>query len=113
MNRQEAVQHLHDRHPGVIDAPEDLVDLQNLHLEFCWFQMHVCDLLDRRAERALRRCFETVHGLMEAGDGQVRDAVGGHFVIPHLVFNKNLEWGKSLMSPLLADFCDWIGQQAR
>jgi hypothetical protein len=108
MNRREAVQFMHDRHPKVIGAPGADVDLEALHLEFFWLQGHVCDLLDRRSDRAARRCFATMHEILVRGDSEVRPAVWNHFVIPHLVSHEELEWAKGRMPPLLAEVCDKV-----
>ena len=110
MNRKEAVQYLHDRHPNVIDAPGEEVDLGTLGLEFVWFQGHVCDLMDRRAEARLRRCFATIHDLLVQGDREVRTAVCGDFLEPHLTFQPDLEWAKKRMPPLLAELCGKVEQ---
>jgi hypothetical protein len=106
MNRRGAIQYLHERHRDVIDAPESDVDLEALHLEVFWFQAHVCELIDGRADLGLRRCFATVHHLLVHGDDDVRDAVWGDFVIPHLVMHPDLAWAKERMPQLLADVCD-------
>jgi hypothetical protein len=108
MNRREAVQYLHDRHPRIIEPPGREVDLEALHLEFFWFQMHVCEVVDRRSEKAARRCFETMHELLVRGDSDVRSAVWNHFCIPHLVFHEELAWAKGRMPRLLADLCDKV-----
>jgi len=105
MNRRQAVQRLHDRHPRVIDAPPPEVDLQTLHLEMFWFQSHVCEFLDRRADRLLRRCFATIHEILANGDEEVRSAVCGDFFVPHLVFHPDLEWARERMPEALAKVC--------
>ncbi len=110
MNRRAAVQYLHDRHPEVIHAPPDEVDLEALHLEVFWFQGHTCELMDERPEASLRRCFATIHHLLVQGDRDVRDAVCHHFVIPHLVFHPALAWAKKRMPPLLAELCGKVEQ---
>jgi hypothetical protein len=104
--RHSALLLLHDRHPRVIDAPDEgAVDLELLHLEFFTFQDHVCDLLDRRREKRARRCFETIHRLLVEGDREIRTAVCDHFVTPHLIFHADLAWAQGLMPPLLAELC--------
>lgn len=108
LNRHAAVQYLHDRHARVIDAPSEEVDLEALHLEFFWFQGHVCELMDRRTDRGVRRCFETMHHLLVHGDMDVRGAVWNHFLIPHLVFHSDLAWGRERMPQLLAEVCDKV-----
>ena len=110
MNRRAAIQYLHDWHPHVIDAPREEVDLEAFGLEVVWFQGHVCDLMDERAEAGLRRCFATIHDLLVQGDREVRDAVCGDFLQPHLVFQPDLEWAKKRMSPLLAELCGKVEQ---
>ena len=114
MNRRDAVQRLHDRHPHVVDAPGDRgVDLEALHLDVYWFQSHVCDLIDERAERSVRRCFATIHRLLVEGDRDVRSAVCHHFVVPHLVFHSDLAWAKKRMPPLFAELCGRAEQEVR
>lgn len=108
MNRYQAVQYMHEQHPKVIEAPRNDVDLEALHLEVFWLQGHVCELLDRRADKALRRCFATIHQLLVRGDADVRPAVWNHFVIPHLAFHEDLAWAKERMPRLLADLCDKV-----
>jgi hypothetical protein len=108
VDRRAAVQYLHDRHPQVIDAPEGDVDLEALHLEFFWLQGHTCDLMDARADRAVRRCFATMHHLLIHGDRDVRSAVWNDFLIPHLVFHHDLAWAQKRMPQLLADLCDKV-----
>ena len=110
MNRRAAIQYLHDRHPHVIDAPGEEVALEALGLEFVWFQGHVCDLMDERAEAGPRRCFATIHHLLVSGNRDVRNAVWGDFLQPHLVCQTDLEWAKKQMSPLLADLCGRLEQ---
>jgi hypothetical protein len=105
VNRRLAVEFLHERHPRVIDAPQGDVDLEALHLEAFWLQGHVCDLIDRRADKAARRCFNTMYQLLLYGDDDVRPAVWNHFVVPHLVFHEDLAWAKERMPRLLADLC--------
>jgi len=112
MNRHDAVQFLHDRHPQVIDAPEDAeTDLGMLHLDINWFQFHVCELMDRRRERALRKCFDTIHQLLVQGDREVRGAVCHDFFIPHLVFQPALGWARKRMPPFLAELCSKVEQE--
>lgn len=114
MNRQQAVQHLHDRHPHVIDPPGDRgVDLGLLHLEVYWFQGYVCDLMERRSKRSLKRCFATIHRLLVEGERDVQIAVCGHFFIPDMVFQPELEWAKQVMPPLLASLCSRVEQGIR
>jgi hypothetical protein len=113
MNRREAVQYMHVRHPKVIDAPGPDVDLEALHLEIFWLQGHVCELLDRRSDKAARRCFETMHEILVRGDADVRPAVWNHFVVPHLVFHEDLEWAKGRMPQLLAELCDKVKEALR
>ena len=108
MNRREAVQHLHDRCPRVIDAPDEDVDLEALHLEVFCFQTHVCDLIDRRADKAVRECFATIHEVLVRGEKDVKPAVWGHFLVPHLVFHADLAWAKERMPRLLADLTDKV-----
>jgi hypothetical protein len=109
VNRKAAVQYLHERHPDVIDAPGDMVDLEALHLEVFWFQGHTCELLEERAEADLRRCFATIHHLLIRGDGEVRDSVCEDFV-QHLVFHPALAWAKKGMPSLLAELCEKVRQ---
>lgn len=108
MNRRAAIQYLHERHPDVIDAPGDTVDLEALHLEVCWFQGHTCELLDARAEADLSRCFATIHHVLVRGDPEVRDAVCQHYVIPDLVFHPALAWARPQMPTLLAELCEKV-----
>ena len=108
MNSREAVRYLHERHPRVIPAPEGEVDLGALHFEVFTLQMHACELVDRRADRAARRCFETVHELLVRGDADVRPSVWNDFAIPHLVHHPDLAWAKGRMPPLLAEMCDKV-----
>ncbi|MHC4816809.1 MAG: DUF7674 family protein [Planctomycetota bacterium] len=110
MNRKKAIQYLHDRHPDVIDAPGETVDLEALQLEACWFQGHCCELMDEREDEDLRRCFATAYHLLTQGDEDVRDAVCQHFVIPDLVFHPMLAWAKERMPPLLAELCTKVRQ---
>jgi hypothetical protein len=84
------------------------VDLEALHLEVFWLQGHVCELLDRRADKAARRCFATMHEILVRGDSDVRPAVWNHFAIPHLVFHEDLDRAKRLMPQLLAELCDKV-----
>ena len=105
MNAKEAIQHLHERHPLVVDAPDDELAPGGLQLEFYWFQGHVCDLIDERQERALKRSFETMHQVVVRGDDVVKNAVYGDFVQPELIFHPDLEWAKEHMPELLADMC--------
>lgn len=105
MNRREAVQHLHARHPRVVDAPGPEVDLQTLHLEMFWFQTRVCEYLDRRSERTLRRCFATMDELFAKGDDEVRSAVCSDFFVPHLVFHPDLDWAQERMPETLSNVC--------
>jgi hypothetical protein len=106
VNRRAAVQFLHERHPNVIDAPGETVDLEALHLEVFWFQPHVCELMDRRAERSPRPCFATIYRLLVKGDREVRGAVCDHLFQPHLVFHPELEWAKKRMPAFLAEACE-------
>jgi hypothetical protein len=108
MNRKEAVQYLHDRHPGVIDAPDADVDLEALHLEVFWLQGHTCDLMDKRAAR-VSECFATIHQLLVRGEQDVQHSVCHDFV-QHLVFHPEIEWAKQRMPPLLADLCGKVRQ---
>lgn len=105
MNRREAVQHLHARHPRVIDAPGPEVDLQTLHLEMFWFQSRVCEYLDRRSERTLRRCFATIDEIFTKGDDEVKSAVCSDFFLPHLVFHPDLDWAQLWMPAPLSNVC--------
>jgi hypothetical protein len=106
VNRKAAVQYLHERHPDVIDAPGEMVDLEALHLEACWFQGHTCELMDARAEADLRRCFATIHHVLVRGDREVQDALYEHYVIPDLVFHPALAWAKRQMPSLLAELLE-------
>lgn len=90
MNRQQAVQWLHDRHPQVIGAPGDFVDLGLLHLEVYWFQGYVCDLMEQRSVRSLKRCFATIQRLLIEGEHDVLVAICDHFFVPHIVFEPEL-----------------------
>lgn len=104
MDRHEALQLLHERHPNVVEAPDvDGVSLEQFHLEFFEFQMHVCNLLDRRRKGGVRRCFATMDRLLVHGSREVMYAVYGDFVQPHLVFHEEFEWAKQQMPPLLAE----------
>lgn len=108
MNGREAVQYVHDRHPKVIDAPGPDVDLEALHLEVFWLQGHACELVDRRSDRAARRCFATMNELLVRGDADVRPAVWNHFIVPHLVCHTDLAWAKERMPPELANICEAV-----
>ena len=112
MNRQQAVQLLHDRHPHVIGAPpgDGSVDLGLLHLEVYWFQGYVCDLMEQRSERSLKRCFATMHRMLLEGEHEVLHAICDHFFVPHMVFQPDLEWAKQWMPPLLARLCSRVEQ---
>jgi hypothetical protein len=110
MNRQQAVQWLHDRHPQVIGAPGDLVDLGLLHLEVYWFQGYVCDLMEQRSGRSLQRCFATIERLLIEGERDVLIAICDHFFVPHMVFQPELTWAKQWMPPLLASLCSRVEQ---
>jgi hypothetical protein len=118
MDRHEALQFLHDRHANIVDAPHgDGVPLELFHLEFFEFQMHVCNLLDRRREGAVRRCFASVEQLLAHGSREVMYAVYGDFVQPHLVFHEEFDWARKQMRPLLAELCSmarkWAEEAAR
>lgn len=108
MNRREAVQLLHDRFPSAVDAPGEEVDLEALHLEVFSFQMHACDLVDRRADKAVRDCFATIHDLLVRGEKDVKSTVWNDFLIPHLVFHEDLAWAKQRMPRLLAELTDKV-----
>ena len=114
MNRQEAICLLHDRHPHVIDAPGDrAIDLEALHLDVFWFQGHVCELMDERAERSLKRCFATIQRLLAEGDHEVRAAVCDHFAFPHLAFHSAFGWARQRMPPLLVELCSKVNEEDR
>lgn len=108
VDRRTAVEFLHERHPGVVHAPEGDVDLEALHLEFFWPQGHVCELMDRRADKAVRRCFNTIHQLLVHGVAGVRPAEWNHVVVPHLVFHAELARARQRIPRLLADLCDRV-----
>ena len=112
MNAKEALQFLHDRHPHVIDAPDDMpVGPGTLQLEFFWFQGHVCELIDERRDRALKRCFDTMRRLAVDGGPDVKRHVFADFVQPDLIFHAELEWAKEHMPPLLIELCDRARKQ--
>lgn len=110
MNRREAVQRLHDLCPSVVDAPDDEVDPEALHLEVFCFQTHVCDLIDRRADKAVRACFAAIHELLVEGEKDVRPAVWEDFLVPHLVLHADLAWAKERMPRLLAELTDKVSE---
>lgn len=108
LNRDAAVAYLHQRHPRVIDAPEGPVSSEILNLELFWFQNHVCELIEARAERRLRPCFETMESLLHGGDREVLNAVHGHFFLPRLGGHAGLAWARTLMPRLLGEVCDIV-----
>jgi hypothetical protein len=110
MDRREAVQYLHDRHPEECEPPGAVVELQALHLEVFWLQAHSCELIEEREQDALRECFASIHRLLTRGDSEVQDAVCHHYVAPDLVFHPDLAWAKQLMPPLLAELCSQVRQ---
>ena len=107
MNRQQAVELLHERHPHVIEAPGGrIVEM----LELYWFQRHVCKLMEERCERSLKRCFATVHRILIEGEHDVLHAICGYFFSPYLIYRPELAWAKQWMPPLLASLCSRIEQ---
>ena len=101
MNRSEAVQYIHDRHPHVIGAPGDDIDLGPFHLEMFWFQGYVSDCMESRSRRSVKRSLETMEHVAQQGDRQVRASLMSDF-LQHIVFSPEIEWARSLMSPTLA-----------
>lgn len=101
MDRRAAIQYLHDRHPHVIDTPPEEVDRGMLHLEVFWFGGHVGECVEDRAERSLKRVFQTIHMLLVKGDREVRLSVIDDF-LQHIVFDTDIEWARTLMPPFLA-----------
>jgi hypothetical protein len=105
MDRCAALRYLHERHRGVVDAPHGDVPLETFHLDFFMLQARACELLDRRSERGVRRYFESIHHVLVEGDGDVRNAVLDHFLVPELVCHSDLAWAMERMPPLLAEIC--------
>ena len=102
MNRKAAIQFLHDRHPHVIDAPGDEVDLEALHLEVFWFGGYVSECIDRKAKRGLKRAFETIQQIGVEGDRDVRSSMIEDF-LQHIVFAREIDWARQYMPHALAE----------
>jgi hypothetical protein len=110
---REAVRRLHQRYPGLIPAPDAPDEFFDLGLEFFALQDHVCNLIDRRADKAARRAFALVCQLATAGDGNVRRAVGNDFLLPHLVFHEDFAWALERMPEPLAQVAARVRDVAR
>lgn len=105
MNRQAAVEYLKERYPDVVELPDGCpVDLERLHLEYFWLQGHACNLMDSR-DRDVADIFSAVRRTLLVGDREVRSAVVGDFLYPHLSFHDDIDWAIGLMPEELAAAC--------
>jgi hypothetical protein len=106
VDRHAAVVYLRKRHRSVIPPIYEPVDLQRLHLDFFWMQATLCDLIDERRDRAVRRCFATMNQLFISGDREIRTAVLQDFFFPDLVHHDDLAWARARMPRYLGRVFD-------